>query len=132
MARMMRNGGLLTLAILAACGGDGGQANVQARRADLPAAGPAAEVARPVEAAPSDFNDVIGATPGPCGSTRATAFLGQTYRPEMDAEMMRVSGATAIRRIRPTGEDAGSGEIVDRRMNVVLNDFGQIIMLDCG
>lgn len=90
-------------------------------------------MARPANAPPYDKNDVIGATPGPCGSTRAAAFLGKTYKPDMDAEMMRISGATVIRPVRPTGEDADvDGPIVDRRMNVLLNDFGQIIMLDCG
>jgi hypothetical protein len=90
-------------------------------------------VARPADAQASGVNDITGATPGPCGSTRATAFIGKAYRPEMDAKLMRASGATAIRRIRPTGEDAGEdGPSVDPRMNVYLNDFGQIIMLDCG
>jgi hypothetical protein len=90
------------------------------------------KVAQPAGATASGPNDVIGATPGACGATRAREFLGRTYGPEMDKEMMRASGATAIRRIPPTGEDANGGPMVDTRMNVVLNDFGQIVLLDCG
>ncbi|HEX8303068.1 I78 family peptidase inhibitor [Sphingomonas sp.] len=116
----------LPILAIAACADNAG--NVSENRSNQDSA----LVSRPADAPPSDVNDVIGATPGPCGSTRATAFLGKTYHPELDAELMRVSGATAIRRIRPTGEDAAEGPIVDRRMNVVLNDSGQIIMLDCG
>jgi|GEM_PF-6840357 len=121
---------LLPLILLTACGEEAGN-----RRAEqgVPADQAGVQVARPANAPASGVNDVIGATPGPCGSTRATAFLGRTYRPEMDSEMIRVSGATAIRRIRPTGEDSAiGGPIVDRRMNVVLNDLGQIVLLDCG
>ena len=126
----MTLGVLLALFVLTACAeggsdppaGQSSQSNGSGVQASAPANAPA-----------YGKNDVIGATPGPCGSPRATAFLGKTYRPEMDAEMMRVSGATAIRRIRPTGEDApADGPTVDRRMNLVLNDFGQIILLDCG
>jgi hypothetical protein len=121
---------LLPLLVLTACAEGASnppaEQSAQSNRSAVP-------VARPADAPAYGVNDVIGATPGPCGSTRATAFLGKTYKAEMDLEMMRVSGATAIRRIRPTGEDAGEdGPIVDRRMNVLLNDFGQIIMLDCG
>jgi hypothetical protein len=120
---------LLVLLVLTACAkGPAGPPAAQGGEANQPAP----QVARPANAAAPSVNDVIGATPGPCGSTRATAFLGKTYKPDMDAEMMRASGATAIRRIRPMGEDAADGPIVDRRMNVVLNDFGQIILLDCG
>jgi len=120
---------LFPLLVLTACAEGPASPPVEQSR---PSNSAAAQVERPANAPASGVNDVIGATPGPCGSTRATAFLGKTYKPEMDAEMMRASGATAIRRIRPTGEDAGDGPIVDRRMNVVLNDFGQIILLDCG
>lgn len=121
---------LLPLLVLAACA-DGSSNPPPDQGARSNRSGE--RVAQPAGAPSSGVNDVIGATPGPCGSTRATAFFGRTYAPEMDAEMMRVSGATAIRRVRPTGGDAGEdGPIVDRRMNVLLNDFGQIIMLDCG
>jgi hypothetical protein len=74
---------------------------------------------------------VIGATPGPCGSTGATRFLGQTYRPEMDAEIMAASDATAVRVAVPVDENAPEEPTVDRRINLVLNDFGQIILMDC-
>ena len=86
---------------------------------------------RPAEAPDSGPDDVIGATPGPCGSTRAAAFLGKTWRPEMNSEIKRLSGAASVRRVRPSGEDS-AGPTVDRRLNVLLNDSGQIIMLDCG
>lgn len=121
---------LLPLLALGACSHEAGNSAPE-ESADSNVSG--AQVQQPANAPGRGVNDIIGATPGPCGSTRATAFLGRTYRPYMDAEMMRVSGATAIRRIRPTGEDAdGGGRTIDRRMNVVLNDFGQIILLDCG
>ena len=120
---------LLLPLMLAACGAEAGN-ELAGRGAE--ANGSGVQVSRPAGAPASGVNDVIGATPGPCGSTRATAFLGKTYRPEMDAELKRVSGASAVRRIRPTGEDADGGALVDRRLNVLLNDFGQIIMLDCG
>lgn len=118
---------LLSLLVLTACA----EADSTSPSEEPKAA--AIEVTRPAGAPASGVNDVIGATPGPCGSTRATAFLGKTYRPEMDVEIMKASGATAIKRIRPTGEDAtADGPIVDRRLNLVLNDFGQIILLHCG
>jgi hypothetical protein len=120
---------LLLPLMLAACGAEAGNSHA-GRSAE--ANGSGTQASRPAGAPASGVNDVIGATPGPCGSTRATAFLGRTYRPEMDAELKRASGAAAIRRVRPTGEDAGGGPPVDRRLNVLLNDFGQIIMLDCG
>lgn len=127
----MRFASVFSALVLMACNEQGPPANAQSQASRSTSVSPP-EVAVPADAPQRNVNDVIGATPGPCGSTRATSFLGQTYRPEMDAELMRVSGATVIRRVRPTGEDAGSGEIVDRRLNVLVNDYGQIIMLDCG
>jgi len=92
----------------------------------------AADIARPADAPPSKVNDVIGATPGPCGSTRAAEFLGRIYRPDIDAALLRSSGASEIRVHRPIAADAPETPTNHRRLNLLLNQSGRIIMLDCG
>lgn len=120
---------LLLLSLVTACSAGSADANAQQNgEADRTSA----KVARPANAPPSGVNDVIGATPGPCGSTRATEFLGRTYRPDMDAALMRSSGADEIRLNRPIDADAPETPMNERRLNLLLNDSGQIILLDCG
>jgi hypothetical protein len=38
----------------------------------------------------------------------------------------------AVRVHRPLSGDMPDAPIKERRLNVLLNDFGQIILLDCG
>ena len=116
------------LLFVTACGaGDDPGNGQQAAEANQPVV-----MVAPADLPTTDRNDVIGATPGPCGSTQATAFLGRAYSPELKTDLQRASGAVDVRIIPPTGETAAPAELRDRRLNVYLNDFGQIIMFDCG
>jgi len=114
--------------LLVACSAGDGQSNAQqTRESEQPLV-----MTVPANSPVPDRNEVIGATPGPCGSTRATAFLGRAYTPELNTALRRASGAVEVRIIPAAGETAPAQDLRDRRLNVYLNDFGQIIMFDCG
>lgn len=134
----MRSMGLLSFALLAACqaaetGGEGNGAAVSG--SDGKAAPTTTTVAVPAGGGPSGLDAVMGATPGPCGSTKASDLVGQIYTPELDSKLRARTGASDVRVVRP-GEYLDPAEPqpppVERRLNVLLNRAGQIIMLDCG
>lgn len=138
----------LWLVLLASCSPDGAQANRQAAgtaeaergeagKADsnvgtLGAGDPPRTVERPADAPPSGVDDVIGAVPGPCGSTRAEAFLGKPYSDETARALRQASGASEVSVHRPSDKADPDRPMVERRLNVLLNDGGRIILLDCG
>jgi hypothetical protein len=90
-------------------------------------------VERPTGASEPGLQAVIGATPGPCGSTKATEFLGRTWTPELAAALKRKSGADEVTVAREMSEEeAEAAESNPKRLQVVLNDSRQIILMDCG
>jgi hypothetical protein len=83
-------------------------------------------------AATADLNDVIGATPGPCGSTRAESALGKTFSPDLADEIKRLSGASEVNFIDFHDETPLAERQDPRRLNVLLSEEDRIILLDCG
>ena len=84
---------------------------------------------RPAEA---DVSDVIGATPGPCGSTRARSALGKTFTPDLAAEIKRLSGASEVNFVDFHDDTPLPSTGDPHRLNVLLNEDDKIILLDCG
>jgi hypothetical protein len=118
---------LLSLLSAAGCGaaGDSGSADnnqsVQARSG----------VERPADAV--DRRDVIGAPPGPCGSTRAASALGKTFSPDLASEIKRLSGASEVNFVAWLDDGPPLQERNDpRRLNVKLSEDDRIILLQCG
>jgi hypothetical protein len=74
---------------------------------------------------------VMGATPGPCGSTRVADFAGRIFDEAMIEEMRARSGASRVRVYRPGGpplpDEGGEG----RLLNAYLDESGRIVLLDC-
>jgi hypothetical protein len=118
------------LPLLVGCSAEGGEANShQAER--LPKA--PVTIERPANAPASGLQVVIGATPGPCGSTKAAEFLGRTWSREVEAALKERSGARDIEIAHVLSpKDAADTSKRPRRLNVLLNDSRQIIMMDCG
>ncbi len=117
------------LPLLAGCSGEPDEANASP---PLDAQAPV-QVERPADAPARGPLDVIGATPGPCGSTDATEFLGKRWSGEVAAALKAKSKADAVRVAREmTEEEAAAATSNPRRLNVVLNDSGRIILMDCG
>ena len=77
----------------------------------------------------SDDQGVLGAVPGECGSTRASAYLGQTYDESMVEAMRASSGASSVRVYRPGGPPLQGGD--GRTLNAYLDESGRIVLLDC-
>jgi hypothetical protein len=124
---------ILLLFLAAACGsrGDGREVGPGSPGDEVSAVEPR-QVEVPAGSGPGGADTVIGAIPGPCGATRANRFLGRAYRPDMNPEIMAASGAVAVRVAAPVDENAPEEPTVDRRINLVLNSRGEIILMDCG
>ena len=122
---MTRSALLLSL-LLIACAEPAQEAKNEASNASA-AAGPT--VIAPAGA--SGDQGVMGATPGPCGSTRVADFAGQIFDEAMIEEMRARSGALRVRVYRPGGpplpDEGGDG----RLLNAYLDEAGRIVLLDC-
>ena len=120
----------MLLLSLAACspGAPENTGNTTANGAAANASAPAT-VIQPAGAPQPSAQDVIGATPGPCGSTRGEAWLGRAWSPQIGSELRQATGASEVT-VR-TGENPYLPPD-DRRLNVYLNDSGRIILMDCG
>ena len=120
----------MLLLLLAACS-PGAPAETSNAAANGAAANTSASatVIQPAGAPAPGPQDVIGATPGPCGSVRGEAWLGRAWSPQIGAELRQATGASEVT-VR-TGENPYLPPD-DRRLNVYLNDSNRIILLDCG
>ena len=126
----MHSAAMIAFALLAACSGSAGSDDKTAP-ARNDSAGPV--VAMPAGAPPLSGQEPMGATPGPCGSVRVADFVGRRYDPAMDAEILARSGASRVHVYDGYVEAADmAGPEDPRRLNLLLNDSGVIILIDCG
>ena len=119
----------LSIALLAACSGGGGKEGNMTRNASATRA-----VHMPAGAAPLTGQEPMGAVPGPCGSERVADFVGRRYLPAMEAELLARSGASSVNAYDGSVElqDTDEPGTEPRRLNLLLNDAGAIILIDCG
>ena len=87
----MQLGAFLSMALLAACSGGGGQEGNMTRNQSTTRA-----VHMPAGAPPLTGQEPMGAVPGPCGSERVADFVGRRYLPAMEAELLARSGASSV------------------------------------
>ena len=79
--------------------------------------------AAPVEAVP-----VMGE--GACNATKAQGLVGRAANNEQGAEALRLTGATALRWIRPG--DAVTMDYRTDRLNIELDSANRIVRVACG
>jgi hypothetical protein len=117
----------LSIALLAA-GGGGKEGNMTRNESATRA------VHMPAGAAPLTGQEPMGAVPGPCGSERVADFVGRRYLPAMEAELLARSGASSVNAYDGSVElqDTDEPGTEPRRLNLLLNDAGAIILIDCG
>lgn len=78
----------------------------------------------------SDPPHTLPAAPGLCSAEHATALVGKTYSPAMDAEVKRLTGATTIRALPPGA--AATMDFREDRVNLDLDAEGRIVAVRCG
>ena len=83
-------------------------------------------VAMPQDASEDDLMKQIGM----CDAAPAQARIGDRYDAAMDEALMRASGSTVLRVLRPG--DRRSADFLFHRLNVMLDTSGRIVRLTCG
>ena len=84
-----------------------------------------------VPAGASSDQGVMGATPGPCGSTRVVDYAGRMFDEAMLEPIREQSGALRVRVYRPGGPPLPDEASDGRLLNLYLDEAGRIIMFDC-
>jgi hypothetical protein len=83
----------------------------------------------PAEPAPEDV-PVHGGTAGACNAGRGQSLVGRQPTTELGAEALRLTGARALRWIRPG--DAVTMDYREDRLNIELDANGRVRALRCG
>ncbi|HMJ93064.1 MAG TPA: I78 family peptidase inhibitor [Allosphingosinicella sp.] len=93
---------------------------------------PAVTVAAPAGAPSGDFEQILGAIDGPCGSPRAQDYLGRSWTEGTSAAMKEKTGAAEVKLFRFNDVADSDGKMNERRLNVYLSPSGRIVHLVCG
>ena len=120
----MKTQSLFAALVLAACSAKGTEGN------EATAANEAITARVPPGA--SNGWPLYGAVPGPCGSTGASRFLRRDYTPDLLPALKKSSGADDVRVYDPRNPTEPNDRSIPGRLNVMLDDKGRIVLLDCG
>jgi hypothetical protein len=125
----MNRTSLLLLLLAAACSEGPADTNGQAGAANDQ---PAVTVTAPAGAPSGDFEQILGAIDGPCGSPRAQEFLGKSWTSESSAAVKAKTGADQVKLFRFNDVADPDEKMNEHRLNVYLSPSGRIIHLVCG
>ncbi|HEY5722518.1 MAG TPA: I78 family peptidase inhibitor [Allosphingosinicella sp.] len=125
----MNRTSLLLALLAAACSEAPADTNEQA---GTPNDRPTVTVATPPGAPAGDFEQILGAIDGPCGSPRAQDFLGKSWTAESSAAIKARTGAEVVKLFRFNDVADPDEKMNERRLNVYLSPSGRIIHLVCG